>query len=315
MYQWGTKRRINSASNYLKNEFGTRIQKVTIDAGFTCPNRDGTLGTGGCTYCNNDAFNPSYCTPEKSISKQLKEGIEFHEKRYRSAGKYFAYFQAFSNTYGSLDYLKGIYRQALEDEKVIGLIVGTRPDCIDEYKLEYFASLSEKFYVVIEYGVESISNKTLRNINRQHSFERSLKALNLTREFGVKSGAHFIFGLPGESRQQMKDSVTTVSELPLHTVKFHQLQIVRGTRFEKEYNEDPGKFNLFTLDEYIEFMADYLSNLNPAIIIERLAGETQPRNIIGERWQLRYDQVLQRIERKMEELNLWQGKYYQNQPG
>ncbi|MBA7540017.1 hypothetical protein ES705_32306 [subsurface metagenome] len=285
MYQWGTKRRINSASNYLKNEFGTRIQKVTIDAGFTCPNRDGTLGTGGCTYCNNDAFNPSYCTPEKSISKQLKEGIEFHEKRYRSTGKYFAYFQAFSNTYGSLDYLKGIYRQALEDEKVIGLIVGTRPDCIDEYKLEYFASLSEKFYVVIEYGVESISNKTLRNINRQHSFERSLKALNLTREFGVKSGAHFIFGLPGESRQQMKDSVTTVSELPLHTVKFHQLQIVRGTRFEKEYNEDPGKFNLFTLDEYIEFMADYLSNLNPAIIIERLAGETQPRNIIGERWQ------------------------------
>jgi len=312
VYEWGTNRRINAASNYLKKEFGTRIQKVTIDAGFTCPNRDGTLGTGGCAYCNNEAFNPSYCTRDKSIGQQIQEGIEFHEKRYPSAGKYFAYFQAFSNTYESLDKLKKIYRQALDIENVIGLIVGTRPDCIDEYKLEYFATLSDKYYVVIEYGIESVYNSTLRNINRGHSFEQSVKAINQTKEFGVKPGAHFIFGLQGETRQQMKDSVKIVSELPLHTIKFHQLQIVRGTRYEKEYKADPQKFKLFTLDEYIDFMVEYLSCFNPAIIIERLAGETQPRNNLGILWNLRYDQVLQRIEKRMGELDLWQGKNYLN---
>lgn len=313
MYEWGTNRRINFASNYLKKKFGTRVQKLTIDAGFTCPNRDGSLGTGGCAYCNNDAFNPSYCTNDKPINQQILEGIEFHEKRYRSAEKYFAYFQAYSNTYASLNHLKKIYAEALENEIVIGLIVGTRPDCIDEYKLEYFAELSQKYYVVIEYGVESVYNSTLRDINRGHTFEQSVKALELTKEFGVKAGAHFIFGMPGETRKQMKDSVKIVSDLALHSIKFHQLHIVRGTRYEKEYKENPEKFNLFTLNDYIDFMTEYLSHLNPAIIIERLAGETQPRNNVKSMWDLRYDQVLQRIEKKMEEMDLWQGKNYMKQ--
>ncbi len=312
MYPWGTNRRINAASNYLKREFGERIQKVAIDAGFTCPNRDGTVGTGGCVYCNNDAFNPSYCIPDKSVSQQIHEGIEFHEKRYRSAVKYFAYFQAFSNTYGSLEHLQQIYKPALENDNIIGLIVGTRPDCIDEYKLEYFASLAKNYYVVIEYGLESVYNSTLEKINRGHTFEQSVKALELTRQFGVKSGAHFIFGLRGETRKQMSDSVKIVSELPLHMVKFHQLQIVRGTQYEREFIEDPQTFSLFSLEEYIDFVSEYVSCLNPSIIIERLAGETQPRNNIGMLWNLRYDQVLKRIEKRMEELDLWQGKKYVN---
>lgn len=312
MYQWGTNRRINAASNYLKNRFGTRIQKVTLDAGFTCPNRDGTLGAGGCTFCNNDAFNPSYCTPDKSIHQQINEGIEFHEKRYRKSGKYFAYFQAYSNTYDSLDNLKKIYQQALDKEEIIGLIVGTRPDCIDKYKLEYFAALSEKYYVVIEYGIETVYNETLIKINRGHTFEQSVEAIELTKEFGVNSGAHFIFGLQGETRKQMKESVKVVSELPLHMIKFHQLQIVKGTRYSEEYKRDPHLFDLFSIEEYIEFISEYLSYLNPAIIVERLAGETQPRNNLGILWKLRYDQVLKKIEASMQEADLWQGKHYRN---
>ncbi len=315
-YLWGTKRRINAASNYLKKEFGFRIQKLTIDAGFTCPNRDGTKGIGGCVYCNNEAFNPSYCTPDKSIHQQIMEGIEFHAHRYRSAVKYFAYFQAYSNTYASLDYLKKIFGQALNIEPVVGIIIGTRPDCIDEPKLDYLARLSEKHYVVIEYGIESIYNKTLEKINRGHTFEDALKALELTRQYGVKSGAHFIFGIPGESYKEMMDSVTVISELPLHSIKLHQLQIVRGTALADEFEKSPEKFDLFTLDEYVQFLSEFLSRLNPAFIIERLAAETQPWNNLSEIWGgLRYDQVLRRIEERMEEIDVWQGKYYIHRPG
>jgi len=311
-YSWGTKRRINAASNYLKKEFGYRIQKLTIDAGFTCPNRDGTKGTGGCVYCNNEAFNPSYCTPEKSIHRQIAEGIEFHASRYRKAMKYLAYFQAYSNTYASLDYLKKIYSQALQSEPVVGLIIGTRPDCIDEAILDYLAGLSEKYYVVIEYGLESIYDKSLQAINRCHSFEDSVKALELTKSYGVKSGAHFIFGLPGESHQEMLDSVEIISTLPLHSVKFHQLQIVKATQYAIDYERNPEKFNLFSLADYIQFLCDFLGRLNPEFIIERLAAETQPRNNMSEMWGgLRYDQVLKQIEEKMHEKDIWQGKYYQ----
>jgi uncharacterized protein len=310
-YVWGTKRRINAASNFLKNEFGFRIQKLTIDAGFTCPNRDGTKGEGGCVYCNNEAFNPSYCTPEKSIQQQIDEGIEFHAHRYRRAVKYMAYFQAYSNTYATTDYLKKVYYEALQNASVIGLIIGTRPDCIDEAKLELLAALSEKYYVVVEYGLESVYNKTLKAVNRGHSFEDSLHALELTRKYGVKSGAHFIFGLPGESRNEMMESVDIISSLPLHSVKFHQLQIVRATKYENDFRSNPEKFDLFALDEYIDFLCIFLGRLNPGFIIERLAAETQPWNNLSETWGgIRYDQVLRRIEDRMETLDTWQGKNF-----
>jgi uncharacterized protein len=311
-YHWGTKRRINAASNYLKMEFGYRIQKLTIDAGFTCPNRDGTKSTGGCIFCNNEAFNPSYCTPEKSIHQQISEGIEFHAHRYRHAVKYFAYFQAFSNTYASLDFLKKTYEQALQNEMVVGLIIGTRPDCINESILEYLSSLSKKYYVVIEYGLESIYDKTLQRVNRGHTFQDSLNALALTKKYGIKSGAHIMFGLPGESRSEMMDSVSMISSLPLHSIKFHQLQIVRGTQLANEFQKAPATFDLFSLEEYVQFLSEFLSRLNPNFIIERLAAETQPWNNLSETWGgLRYDQVLRRIENRMEELDFWQGKFYQ----
>jgi radical SAM protein (TIGR01212 family) len=310
-YIWGTKRRINAASNYLKKEFGHRIQKLTIDAGFTCPNRDGTKGTGGCVFCNNEAFNPSYCTPEKSINQQINEGIEFHAHRYKSAIKYLAYFQAYSNTYASLEYLKKTYEQALQNKDVMGLIIGTRPDCVDEPIMEYLADLSKEYYVVIEFGIESIYNKTLKLINRGHTFDDSLSAIDLAQKYGVKCGAHFMFGLPGETRSQMMESVKTISTLPLHTVKFHQLQIIRATQLAEEFKRSPSTFDLFSLEDYIEFLCEFLSFLNPAFVIERLAAETQPWNNMSETWGgLRYDQVLRRIENRMEELDLWQGKNY-----
>ncbi|MBN1952601.1 MAG: TIGR01212 family radical SAM protein [Bacteroidales bacterium] len=309
-YSWGTERRINAASVYMKRRFGTRIQKVSLDAGFSCPNRDGTKSTGGCSFCNNDAFNPSYCHPGKSIAQQLAEGIAFHERRYRRAAKYVAYFQAFSNTHAPLEVLKERYQEALKHDGITGLIIGTRPDCIDEAKLGYLAELNQTSRIVIEYGIESIYNKTLQSINRGHSWEDSVRAIEMTHRFGIECGAHIIFGLPGESREEMMQSVTEISRLPLHSIKFHQLQVVKGTRFGKEFLEDPDKFELFTLGEYIEFITEYLSRLNPDFIIERLAAETQPGNCISERWGLRYDQVLQKIERRMEERDLWQGKFF-----
>ena len=187
------------------------------------PNRDGTKGVGGCSYCNNDAFNPSYCDPQQSISWQLEKGIRFHENRYRKAPQFFAYFQAYSNTYATLPELKARYSEALANPKVIGLILGTRPDCMDEGILEYLATLAEKYYVVIEYGLESVYDRTLERINRGHTFEESLRALELTRKYGLKAGVHLIFGLPGESRADMMASADIISELPLHTIKFHQL--------------------------------------------------------------------------------------------
>jgi radical SAM protein (TIGR01212 family) len=309
-YPWGNNRRINAASNYLRDRFGTRIQKVAIDAGFTCPNRDGSISTGGCAYCSNDAFNPSYCKPEKTIKQQIDEGIEFHEKRYRSATQYLAYFQAYSNTYGTLDRLKDIYEEALSFENITGLIIGTRPDCIDEPLLKYLSVLAEKYYIVIEYGIESVNNKTLEYINRGHTYEDAVKAIELTVKYGIYAGAHFIFGFPGESVEEMARSAQTISQLPLHSIKFHQLQIIKGTRFEKEYLADNKKFTLFSLEGYIDFMANYLAYLNPDFKIERLANETQPWFNVVETWKIRYDRVLQLIEKKMEEWDVWQGKYY-----
>ena len=197
LYPWGNERRFNAYSNYFRSRYGARIQKVSIDAGFTCPNRDGTKGTGGCTYCNNDAFNPSYCLSEKSVTRQIEEGIDFHKRRYKEATSYLAYFQAYSNTYASLQKLKELYEEALSFPGVIGLVIGTRPDSIDQEKLTYIKSLSEKYYISIEYGIESCYDKTLKRINRGHTFADAVDALEKTSELGINTGAHFILGLPG----------------------------------------------------------------------------------------------------------------------
>ncbi len=312
-YSWRHERRFNAYSNYFRSLYGARVQKVSIDAGFTCPNRDGSKGFGGCTYCNNDAFNPSYCQPVKSVTEQIEEGIKFHKWRYSEAVSYLAYFQAYSNTYAPLGTLKKLYEEALSYPGVAGLIIGTRPDCIDEEKLEYLKELSDRCYLAVEYGIESCYNKTLERINRGHTFEDAEWAVERTASIGINTGAHFIFGLPGETREAMLKEVDIISSLPIKTVKFHQLQIIKGTGMEIEFKNNPGDFKLFTWEEYLDFFIHFLEKLNPAIVVERFTGEAPPRFLTGEGWgKKRTDQIVNLIEKRLEELNTWQGRLYED---
>jgi hypothetical protein len=288
------------------------VQKLTIDAGFTCPNRDGSVGVGGCTYCNNDAFNPSYCSPSKSISQQLEEGIEFHAVRYRRAENYLAYFQAYSNTHAPVPRLRDLYGEALSHPRVIGLVIGTRPDCIDDEKLDYLQELAQQYYIALEYGIESCYNRTLERVNRGHTFEQSVSAITRTHQRGIRVGAHLIFGLPGETREEMLHEAEILSNLPLHTLKFHQLQIVKGTAMERQYARNPESFHLFGMDEYLHFIVDFLERLNPAFVVERFTGEAPPWFLAVPGWgKIRTDQLLQRLERIMAERDTWQGKLYE----
>jgi hypothetical protein len=311
-YFWGHPRRFNSYAEYFKKEFGGRIQKLTLDAGFTCPNRDGSLGTGGCTYCNNDAFNPSYCSPQKSITQQLSEGAEFHQRRYRRADRYLAYFQAYSNTYDTLERLKVLYEEALAFPSVIGLVIGTRPDCMSDEILAYLAEINKRAFLMVEYGVESIREETLSRINRGHTYRQSVEAIEKTAALGIRTAAHFILGLPGESRADILEMATEISGLPLHGIKLHQLQIVHGTKMAQEYRLSPDNFNFFTLEEYIELIVDFLELLNPSFVVERFAGEVPPRFLAGPGWGfIRNDQILVMVEKRLEERETWQGKHQQ----
>ena len=303
------KRRYNSFVGYLKEKYGCRLQKLVVDAGFSCPNRDGTLSTGGCTYCDNAAFHPNYSTPDKSITRQLDEGIEFHQGRYRSVTKYLAYFQAYSNTYGALEKMRRVYEEALAHKDVVGIVVGTRPDCIDAAKLDYLRELSQDKVVIVEYGIESCHDDTLRRINRGHTFEQARRAVELTAEKGIMQGAHFIFGLPGETREMMMDMAPAINALPLDTVKFHQLQIIKGTAMEREFREKREDFVTFTLEGYIDFFVDFLERLRPDLRIERFAGEVPPRFVNETPWGLvRNPQLLEMLEKRLEERDTWQGR-------
>ena len=309
IYPWGDERRFNSYKRFLQERFGTRVQKLTLDAGFTCPNRDGSVGVGGCSYCLNDAFNPSYCTPRKSVQQQLEEGMEFHRNRYRRADGYLAYFQAFSNTYAPLEQLKEIYRPAIENPQVKGIVVGTRPDCIDEAKLDFFAELQQKIFVSVEYGVEACNDTTLRRINRGHDFATAQRTIEQTAQRGIHCAAHFIYGLPGETPDQWLNEVDTINKLPINGIKFHQLQIINGTSMQREFIEKPSDFHTFTQDTYVDFIVSLTERLNPKFVIEHFAGEVPPRYLFVNHWGLtRYDIVLQKIENRMAELDTWQGK-------
>lgn len=310
-FPWNHSRRFNAFTNFCQQKFGERIQKLSVNAGFTCPNRDGTVASNGCTYCNNAAFNPSYCTVEKSITQQIAEGIEFHTKRYRKAGKYLAYFQTYSNTHADIEILKSKYEEALSCSSIAGLVIGTRPDCVDNAKLDYLQKLSEKYFISVEYGVESCNNGTLEKINRGHTFDQSVKAIEETASRGIHTGIHLIFGLPGESREEMLEEASIISKLPISTIKFHQLQIIKDTAMAAEYTANPEHFHIFHLDEYIEFIIDFAERLNPKIMIERFTAEVPPRFLVkGGFGLLRTDQILQRIEKRMEERATWQGRLW-----
>lgn len=304
-------RRYNSYPEYFKNLLGHRVQKLTVDAGFSCPNRDGTLALGGCTFCNNNAFNPSYCTPQKSISQQLHEGVEFHQVRYRNALSYLAYFQAYSNTHAPIEVLKERFSEALRFPGVIGLVIGTRPDCINDAKLDYLTQLAKEHLIFVEYGVESVYDAVLENVNRRHTFAQSVAAIEATAARGLKTGAHFIIGLPGESREMTLNAIPQISALPLHSVKFHQLQIFKNTAMELEYQQFPERFSLYELNDYLNLMAGITAKLNPAFVIERIAGEAPPRHLAAPGWGLlRVHDIVRLFEKKLEEMDVWQGKDY-----
>ncbi len=309
-FPWGHSRRFNSYTEYFKRTFGGRVQKLAIDAGFTCPNRDGTVGIGGCTYCDNNAFNPSYCNPQKSVSVQIEEGIEFHKIRYRRAIKYIAYFQAYSNTYASLEKLKKLYEEALAFPDIIGLVIGTRPDCVNEEILDYLSELSKKVYIIVEYGIESCYDSTLKRINRGHDFAKTKWAICESAKRGIRTGGHVIIGLPSETRKEILDEISIISELPLNTIKFHQLQIIKGTFMAKDFLLHPEEYKLFEMDEYLQLMVEVVEKLNPEFVIERIAGEVPPDFNATASWNIRYDAVLQRFERLLEMQYTWQGKTY-----
>lgn len=319
-------KRYNTFVGYFKRKYGERLQKIVLDAGFTCPNRDGKVGRGGCTYCDNAAFHPAYSTAGKSLHQQLDEGIEFHKVRYRTTEHYLAYFQSFSNTYAPLCRLRELYEEALGHPDVVGIVIGTRPDCVDEEKLDYLADLSQGKVltgwsrtvasqvrtapiVIVEYGVESCYDRTLLRINRGHDFETARRAITMTAERGLDVGAHFILGLPGETVQMMLDSCALINSLPLRSVKFHQLQIVKGTRMEKEYALCPEDFVRFSLEEYLDFFVDMLERLRPDLFIERFVGEVPPRFVNETPWGLiRNVELLRLLEHRLASRATWQGR-------
>ena len=301
--------RYNSYIGYFKKTYGERLQKVVVDAGFTCPNRDGLVGTGGCTYCDNAAFHPGYSTAGIPIHEQIDEGIKFHRVRYRKAEKFLAYFQPYSNTYAPLERLREVYEEALSHPLVAGIVIGTRPDCVDGDKLDYLASLARDHVVVIEYGIESVYDRTLQRINRGHSFEDAVRAVEMTTARGLTQGAHFIFGLPGETVGDMLAYAPIINKMSLHSVKFHQLQIVRGTAMEREFASHPSDFVTFSLDEYLDFIADLLERLRPDLYIERFAGEVPPRFVNSTPWGLlRNTELIRLLEQRLEQRETYQGR-------
>lgn len=301
----------NSYSEYLKKQFGSRVQKLSVHLGLSCPNRDGTKGTSGCIYCLNEAFTPSYCHPSKSISQQIQDGISFHQNRYRRAKAYLAYFQAFSNTYISPAQMEHIIQTTIEIPGIIGLIFSTRPDTIDETTCKLFRKYSYKTFIKVELGIESIYDQTLTLINRHHSFSHVLNALSLLHAYQIPVCGHFIFGLPGETTEMMIASAEIISKLPLQSVKFHQLQIYTQTPLAQLVRDGKLHPHLFELHEYIDFIIDFCERLNPNICIERFAGEAPPRYVVAPQWGLiRYDQILQKIEQQFIQRNTYQGRLY-----
>ncbi len=309
-FPWGHSKRYNDFSTYFRAKMGGRVQKVSVDAGFTCPNRDGSRGTGGCIYCNNKTFKPTYCNLQNSVAKQVGEGIEFFARKYE-AMKYLAYFQAYTNTYAPLENLKALYEEALQHPKIIGLVLATRPDCVSDEILDYLQELSERVYVMVEYGLESHKNETLNLINRGHTFDESVRAIEATANRNIHTGAHLILGLPGETYPDFLDQARVISQLPVENLKLHQLQIHRDTRLYHDYKLHPEKYKLFEIDEYVNLVVDYLELLNPRIIVERFVSESPAGMLVAPNWGIKNFEFVARVERRLKERNTWQGRLFQ----
>lgn len=296
-------------SEYLSQKFPYKVQKISINAGFTCPNRDGTKGRGGCTYCNNQSFSPGYGKPTKTVSEQLKDGIAFFSHKYPQM-KYLAYFQSYTNTYDEVEKLITLYEEALSYPDVVGLIIGTRPDCMPDELLEYFEELSKKTFVLIEYGIETTLNKTLERVNRQHTWEESKEAIRKTAVKKIPVGAHLILGLPGETDEDILEHATIISQLPLTTIKLHQLQIIKGTAMAKEFVLLPESFHIYELNEYVDLCVSFAERLNPDFYIERFASQSPKSLLIAPDWGLKNYELTEKVIKRFHERETWQGKKY-----
>lgn len=301
------RKRYREFGDFLRERFPFKAQKIAINAGFTCPNRDGSKGRGGCTYCNNQTFNPSYCQTDKSVTDQLAEGVRFFSRKYPEM-RYLAYFQAYTSTYGEQERLERLYEEALSYPGVVGLVIGTRPDCVPDSLLDYLTRLSERALVLVEYGVESTLDRTLRRINRGHNFAEAEEAIRRTAARGIAVGAHLILGLPGESRDEILGHADRLSDLPLTTLKLHQLQLIRHTRMALEFERRPEDFHLFTVDEYIDLAIDFIERLDPAIALERFVSQSPKELLIAPDWGLKNYEFTARVNRRLAERDSWQGK-------
>ena len=294
-------------STFLRQYFEGKVQKISVHAGFTCPNRDGAKGVGGCTYCNNQTFNPEYCDPKLSVTQQLEDGIRFFSRKY-PAMRYLAYFQAYTNTYGELEHLKKMYEEALAVEGVVGLAIGTRPDCMPDALLDYLQELNRRTFLMVEYGIESANDETLRRINRGHDFATAIEAVRRTHERGILTGGHLILGLPGEERDELLRQASLIASLPLDMLKLHQLQLIKGTRMAREYEEHPEMFHLYEADEYIELVIDYIERIPQHVVIERFISQSPRTLLIAPDWGVKNYEFVDRLRRRMAERNTWQGK-------
>ena len=301
--------RYNEYGFWLKEQLGVKTQKISLNAGFTCPNRDGWVGIGGCTYCNNQTFNPDYCVTEKSITQQLEEGKRFFARKYPEM-KYLAYFQAYTNTYDTLDHLKAKYEEALSVPDVVGLVIGTRPDCMPDALLDYLEELNRRTFLIVEYGVESVYDATLLRINRGHTHAQTVDAITRTAARGIRVGAHLILGLPGESREAMLHESTVLSDLPLTLLKLHQLQLIKGTRMAAEYAANPADFHLFTSDEYIDLVIDFIERLRPDLVLERFVSQSPSSLLAIPGWGLKNHEFVAKVKRRLNDRDAHQGRLY-----
>jgi uncharacterized protein len=300
-------RRYNSYGSFLKTKFGCRVYKVSVDGGFSCPNRDGTVGTGGCIYCSNDSFRPATASRLKSIKDQVVEGIKYLKNRY-GAGKFVVYFQPFTNTHAALEDLVPLYEAALDHPEVVGLSVGTRPDCVDERKIAWFEKLAQTRFVTLEYGLQSIHDSTLARINRGHDYQCWLNAMDRTRDRGIQLCAHLILGFPWETREEMLEAADALGDKGVDFLKLHHFHVVRNTLLGDEFQRQ--QFPLPGFEEYSDLVVDFLERLNPAIYIERLFGFAPAEQLIGPIWGKTKSEIRRHIEQRLLARNTYQGRLF-----
>ncbi len=308
-YSWGHTKRYNDYSSYIRKFFNCSVQKISINAGFTCPNRDGSKGTGGCSFCNNDSFKPSYCEPFMDVKEQIVKGISLFRKRHPNT-KFLAYFQSYTNTYGDLSAIIKLYEQALSVNGVIGIIIGTRPDCLQVELLDYLTQLNNNKYITVELGVESTLDSTLEKVNRGHTFADTTEAFLKLNDRNIFTGAHLILGLPGETRDQMLHHSVELSRLPVNFLKVHQLQYIKGSTLGNDYQKNPLNYNVMALAEYIDLVIDFLELLSPEIVMERFASHSPAELLLAPSWGLKNFEFVRIVEKRLNERETWQGRLF-----